>query len=129
MKTPFLGNEDIGPPFHVSPVTTIGTATLTNPGDVESYIQWTVIGPTLSVTVGVGGEDTIIPFAVPKGQKLIIDTDPRNLIAELNGKDVMNQLREFNYPALPPGEDIKLSLAMEGNGSVEARFIDRKSVV
>lgn len=122
VKTPFLGAEDIGPPFHVSPVTTIGTAKVTNPGDVESYIRWTVTGPTSTVTVGIGGENTVIPFPVPDQQKLVIDTDPRNLIAELNGVDVMNQLREFNYPALPPGEDIALSLAMEGNGSVEARF-------
>lgn len=122
VKTPFLGSEDIGPPFYVSPVTTIGTATLSNPGDVESYIRWTVTGPTLSVTVGIGGENTVVPFAVPDGKKLVIDTDPRNLIAELDGVDVMNQLREFNYPALQPGENVKLSLAMEGNGSVEARF-------
>lgn len=122
VKTPFLGPEDIGPPFYVSPVTTIGTATLSNPGDVESYIRWTVTGPTLSVTVGIGGENTVVPFAVPDGKKLVIDTDPRNLIAELDGVDVMNQLREFNYPALQPGENVKLSLAMEGNGSVEARF-------
>lgn len=119
---PFLGNEDIGPPFHVSPVATIGDAKVTNPGDVESYIQWTVTGETFTVTVGIGGENTVIPFAVPDGEKLLIDTDPRNLIAELSGVDVMNQLREFNYPALQPGEDIKLSLAMEGSGSVEARF-------
>lgn len=121
-KTPFLGTEDVGPPFFVSPATTIGTAKVTNPGDVESYIRWTVTGPTETVTVGIGGENTVIPFRVPDQQKLVIDTDPRNLIAELNGEDVMNQLREFNYPALPPGEDIRLSLAMEGEGSVEARF-------
>lgn len=126
VKTPFLGPEDVGPPFHVSPVTTIGTAKVTNPGDVESFIQWTVTGPTSSVTVGIGGEKTVVPFPVPDGQKLVIDTDPRNLIAELNGVDVMNQLREFNYPALQPGADIKLSLAMEGNGSVEARFTPYK---
>lgn len=121
-QVPFLGPEDIGPPFYVSPVSTIGTATITNPGDVDAFIQWTVIGPTESVTVGIGGKNTVVPFVVPDGQKLVIDTNPRNLIAELNGVDVMSRLREFNYPPLPPGEDIKLSLAMKGNGSVEARF-------
>ncbi|WP_461169263.1 hypothetical protein [Arthrobacter sp. Z1-15] len=122
-KTPLLGEEDIGPPLHISPVTTIGTAKVTNPGDVESYIRWTITGPTTSVTVGIGGENTVVPFPVPDGKKLVIDTDPRNLIAELDGVDVMNKLREFNYPALQPGANIRLSLAMEGAGSVEARFI------
>lgn len=127
-QVPFLGPDDKGPPFHVSRSTTLGSATLTNSGDVESYIQWTITGPTLSVTVGIGGENTVVPFPVPDGKKLIIDTDPRNLIAELNGVDVMNQLTEFNYPALQPGENIKLSLEMETGGvnadraSVEARF-------
>lgn len=121
-QVPFLGPADVGPPFFPSPATTLGTATLTNPGDVESFIRWTITGPTTSVTVGVGGENTVIPFSIPDGKKLVIDTDPRTLTAELNGVDVMNQLREFNYPELPPGEDVKLSLTMEGTGSVEARF-------
>lgn len=122
VQVPFLGPDDVGPPFYVSPSTTLGSAKLTNPGDVESFIEWTVTGPTLSVAVGIGEENTVVPFPVPDGEKLVIDTDPRNLIAELNGVDVMNRLTEFNYPALPPGEDIRLSLEMEGAGSVEARF-------
>lgn len=119
---PFLGPEDIGPPFYVSPVATIGTAKVTNPGDVETYLRWTITGPTSSVTVGIGGENTIIDFPVPEGRKLVIDTNPRNLIAELNGVDVMPQLRQFKYPALQPGVNIKLTLSMEGTGSVEAAF-------
>ena len=121
-QVPFLGPNDAGPPFIVSPSTTLGSASLTNSGDVESFIRWTITGPTTSVTVGIGGQNTVVPFPVPDGQKLIIDTDPRNLIAELNGVDVMARLTEFNYPALQPGENIKLSLSMEGTGSVEARF-------
>ena len=119
---PFLGDGDAGPPFHVSRAATLREATLTNPGDVESFIQWTVKGPTDSVMLGVGGENTVVPFHIPDGEKLIVVTDPRELTAELNGEDVMERLREFNYPVLPPGEDVKLSLAMEGAGSIEARF-------
>lgn len=121
-KVPFLGSTGHGPPFHPARKSTIETATLTNPGDVESFIHWTITGETFGVTVGIGRENTVVPFTVPEGQKLIIDTDPRNLTAELNGKDVMEQLTEFNYSALEPGQDIKLSLAMVGSGSVQARF-------
>lgn len=121
-RVPFLGPEDVGPPLYISPVATLGSATVTNSGDVETFIEWTVIGPTSGVTVGIGKEETIVPFQVPKGKKLVIDTNPRNLIAELDGVDVMDQLTKFSYPALQPGANIKLSLSMQGLGTVQARF-------
>lgn len=121
-QVPFLGETGYGPPFHVSPSMQLATATLTNPGDVESFLLYTITGPSTTAAVGIGGETTLIPFSIADGAKLVLDTDPRNLVAELGGVDVMDQLAEFNYPALPPGEDIALSLAMDGTGSIEARF-------
>ncbi|UYB35508.1 phage tail family protein [Arthrobacter koreensis] len=121
-KVPFLGPDGAAPPFFPSPAATLSTAKVTNPGDVETFIQWTITGPTETVTVGIGSARTVVPFPVPDGSKLVIDTNPRNLIAELDGVDVMERLSEFNYSPLPPGEGIALSLSRSGPGAVEARF-------
>lgn len=123
---PFLGPDDVGPPFFPSPASTIGDATVTNEGDVETYIAWTITGYTRTATIGIGPDKTPIPFEVPEGKKLIVDTNPRNLIAELDGEDVMHLLPDFGPPPLQPGQSIKLSLALDGTGSVEARFTPLK---
>lgn len=111
-----------GPPFNISPYQTIGTATVSNTGDDETFVKWTVIGPTSSVQVGVGGRVTVADFPVPDGSKLVINTDPRNFEATLDGVNVFPQLGAFEYEPLPPGENIQLSLAMTGTGTVQAEF-------
>lgn len=121
-QVPFLGPEGEAPPFFVSPAATLGTATLTNPGDVETFIRWTVRGPARSAQVGIDGVFTVLPVNVPDGSKLVVDTNPRNLIAELDGVDVMEQLGELNYEPLQPGESVELSLELDGTGSIEAAF-------
>jgi len=121
-QVPFLGPEGKAPPFFVSPAATLSSATLTNPGDVETFIRWTVVGPARSAQVGIDGVYTVLPVNVPDGSKLVVDTNPRNLIAELDGVDVMEQLGELNYEPLQPGESVELSLELDGTGSIEAAF-------
>lgn len=122
-QVPFLGASGLGPPFHVSPYQTIGNATVNNDGDLETFVKWTALGPTTSVQVGVGDGVAIANFSVPDGQKLVINTDPRNFEATLDGVDVMPMIERFDTDmTLPPGENIQLSLAMTGTGSVQAEF-------
>ena len=111
-----------GPPFVVSPASQLVAASLTNPGDVETFIEWTIVGPSSVASVGVNGAETVVAFEVPDGSRLVLDTDPRNLTAELDGVDVMERIPEFAYSPLPPGEDVALTLSMEGTGRIEARF-------
>lgn len=118
----FYGPDGSGPDFFISSSAQVSTAVVTNPGDVEAFVTWTVNGPTTAAVVGIGDDTTTVPFAIPDGSRLVLDTDPRQLTAELDGVDVMDQLTEFNYPALPPGEDVQLNLDLDGTGSVEAKF-------
>lgn len=121
-QLPFFGAAKLGPPFYVSPAATLVKASVTNPGDVETFIRWTVVGPASAASVGVGKTKTDIRFTIPAGSRLVIDTDPRNLTAELDGVDVMDRLPDFAWSALPPGEDVELNLSMNGTGRIEARF-------
>lgn len=125
----FFGAEGYGPPFFISPSSNFDTAVITNAGDVESYGKWTITGPATTVQVGVGDEVTFVGFEVPEGSKLILDSNPVNLIAELDGEDVMDQLPDYGPPPIPPGEDVKLGLAMDGTGKVQVEFKQLKVAV
>jgi hypothetical protein len=118
----FFGPTGYGPDFFISPSSQLESAIVTNSGDVESYAKWTITGPTDTVEVGVGEDVTPITFVLLEGQELILDSNPLNLIAELNGVDVMEQLPDFGPPPIPPGEDVKLGLSMDGTGKVQVEF-------
>lgn len=118
----WFGPTGYGPDWHISDYLRLETATMTNPGDVESYIKWTVTGPATTASVGVEGIVTPIPFAVPAGQKLIINTDPRSYEATLNGVNVMQQLPDFDSRPIPAGANIAMQLGIDGEGSVQAEF-------
>lgn len=121
--TDFFGPTGFGPPFNIgsSNSAVIETATLNNPGDVETYARWEAYGPFSTATVGLNGATVVLP-ALLAGDVIIIDTDPRNLTAEKNGVDIMKSLGFFDFAEIPPGEDIELSLGLIGTGKIVAGF-------
>ena len=122
-------------------------ATMDNPGDVESYPRWYIDGETIvvgdepSASVGVGDLIVSVPFAIPAGQCLVIESDPVNIGATLYdiapsgadmkpsdrviGVDLINpadrtaDLGEADFGAIPPGASVPLSLTVSGTGKVE----------
>lgn len=120
----FTGNDDVGaPPFHISPAQTVGDATLTNPGDVESWPVWEVHGPATFVSLAVGADVIEVPFTLAAGQTLVIDTGVP--IALLDGVDVTSQLARHDFAPIPPGGAADLSLDLSGDGWVRASFTPR----
>lgn len=101
---------------------TMGTATATNPGDVETHVVWEAHGPFASVTVGVGNELVVAPISALEGQVLTVDTDPEVQAVFLDGVDVTGQLDRAEFGTLPPGTDVPLSLAIAGTGVVTATY-------
>ena len=114
-----------GEGYYVSSGSTLGSATLTNPGDVDAHVKWTVRGPFSSVSVGVGGALVTAPITAVEGQTLVIDTDPAVQAAFLDGTDVTAQLTSAEFGVLPPGEAVPLSLTMAGTGIISAEFTPR----
>lgn len=100
-QIPFYGFRRFGPPFYHSPASQLATAKISNTGDVEAYLEWTIVGPSTSAVVGLDGELIRIPFPIERGQRLIIDTDPLNQIAELDGEDVMERIGFGNWNPAP----------------------------
>ena len=116
----------------------LGEATFTNDGDVPVYPVWTVLGATTAVSFGVGGADIIVPFAIPDGYAVQLDTDPVNGQVLWYGawdpvaKSIINPVDrtpELNpasaFVAIPRGQDKPLSIAMTGTGTVIAEVRNR----
>lgn len=117
------------------------TATIDNLGDVESYPRWYIDGEATTAAVGVDGVVVEVPFAVPAGHCLIVESDPDMIGATLydvtaaggelkpserivgehliNPVDKTADLGEADFAAVPPGESVPLSLTIAGAGMVE----------
>lgn len=111
----------------------LGSATFTNDGDVPAYPTWTVIGPTTAVSFGVGTSKVTVPFAVPSGYAVQLDTDPVNGqvlwygVWDAASKTITapaDRTTELDpasaFVAIPRGQDRPLTITMTGTGTVIA---------
>lgn len=113
----------LAPEFHISPAATFSSATISNPGNEPSYLTWTVEGPQDDLFLGVGGATIDVPFAVPDGSVLRIDTDPANQFATLDGVDVTTDLGFQTFAPVPARGTSPLSIAASGAGAVNAELV------
>lgn len=121
----FFGGAARAPLFNISSGSQLGSARITNDGDLEAWPVWTVTGPCSSVTVGVDGRTVQWNVALGEGDILVVDTDPTVQVAWLNGVDVTALLGSADFAPIPAGADRQLSLTMAGTGSVEATITPR----
>ncbi|MDO5743499.1 MAG: hypothetical protein Q4P23_03440 [Micrococcaceae bacterium] len=110
---------------------TLGSTAVSNDGDVPAYPIWTAVGPMTAVSFGVGGSDIVVPFDIPEGYAVQIDTDPINGQVLWYGlwdgskiTDPVDRTAELDpaskFVAIPRGQDRGLSIAMTGTGAVMA---------
>lgn len=136
---PFYGSE--GPVVNIASSYSAANAAMDNPGDVESYARWFVDGPTTAVSAGIGDLVVNVPFAVAAGTCLVIESDPDMIGATLYtisadglakkpservvGVDLVGpvdktaDLGEADFPPVPAGSQVPLSLEITGTGTVE----------
>lgn len=123
--------------YYLSSGMAIGNATFTNAGDVEAYPVWTAVGSptTTNVTFGVSGSVVTVPFAIPAGYAVQLDTDPvngqvlwygpwdaasRTITAPVDRTGMLDPTSKF--AAVPAGEDRQLQITMTGTGAVMAEL-------
>jgi hypothetical protein len=111
-----------GAGYTISSGSPLETATITNPGDVETFLRWEVAGPCTSVTVGVNGATIIAPVTLDAGEVMVIDTDPEVQAAYVGDTDVTIQLTKAEFAPIPSGESVELSLFMTGTGTIQAEL-------
>jgi hypothetical protein len=118
---------------YLSPGGTIDKAVFSNPGDVPAYPKWTAIGATTAVSFGVGDRSVIVPFEIPEGYAVQIDTDPVDGRILWYGQwdtttktiiDPVDRTAELDpasaFVAIPAGQDRELAITMTGTGTVIA---------
>lgn len=124
----FTGEDDEAPPYWISGATSLGSASLHNPGDVDGYLTWTIkggdSGGLTSGTIAADG-GTLEFGAVGEGETLVIDTDPTRPVALLDGVDVTGSLDVWDPRPLPAGVTSDLSISLVGNGTIRASFTPR----
>ncbi|AXH44398.1 minor tail protein [Arthrobacter phage Kumotta] len=130
--------------FNIGSGAELSRATIDNLGDVESYASWFIDGDTTSASVGVGSQVVDVPFSVPAGKCLVIESDPERIGATMYdvaagaeakkpserifGVDLVNpvdrsaDLGEADFAPVPAGAKVQLSLSVVGTGMVEARL-------
>jgi hypothetical protein len=103
----------------ISESSSIAEAKVRNTGDVPAFPRWKVTGPTSNVVLGFGGKLITVPFEVPEGQQLVVETEPGAQSAYLDGVKVTRQLgSSAKFAPVPAGEEVALSLEMSGTGRV-----------
>jgi hypothetical protein len=141
--TPVTGIWSVSPPknfqntdpvdnsrvFWISSGSTLANANINNPGDVQAWPVYTVVGPSTSATVG----GVTVPFEVPAGKALRIDTAPGPLSqtalfgdwvdgAVINTTDRTRELGTIDFAPIQPGTGKALTLSMVGSGEIRAEL-------
>lgn len=123
----FTGPSDSAPDFYVSGATTVGSAALSNPGDVDAHLAWTIKGTGTGLTSvriqAAGGDMLYGPIAA--GSTLTIRTDPVSPIALLNSTDVSGAVSPWDPRPIPAGETSPLLVTLVGQGTAQASFTPR----
>lgn len=119
----------LNPYFTVSSAEVLGSATITNPGDVDAWPSWSIAGPATLVTItrtDTGDSFVLDPNAsgiahgnLLTGQTVTVVTDPPSV----RYQDNTNWIGALNWPSavlwgLQPGEnDMIIELDGAGTGS------------
>jgi hypothetical protein len=118
---------------YYSPGGSLESAAFKNDGDEALWPVWTAIGPMQSVSFGPLGGSIIVPFEIPAGFAVKIDTNPADPTARVlwygqwnattrTITNPVNRSGELNsatrYMPILPGESQKLNISMSGIGTV-----------
>ncbi|MBT8162790.1 MULTISPECIES: hypothetical protein [Arthrobacter] len=123
---------------YLSPGGSLDSATFSNDGDVPSYPVWTVVGPVTAVSFGVAGKNIIVPFEIPAGYAVQIDTNPVDGQVLWYGHwddvakvitDPVDRTTDLDptsaFVPIPRGQDRPLSFTMTGTGAIEVAVTNK----
>ncbi len=120
----FFGNGSSATPFYIIKSTGGADSTLTNNGDQDAWITWTIEGPMTSFDLEIGGQHIAGAITVDAGDTLTIETSPLNQIAYLSdGTKVTRDLTSADFAPLPAtGLPVNVGIDVVGTGTITASF-------
>jgi hypothetical protein len=120
----FFGNGSSATPFYIIKSTGGADTTLTNNGDQDAWITWTIEGPMTSFDLEIDGKHVAGAIEVDEGDTLTIETSPLNQLAYLSdGTKVTRYLTEADFTPLPAtGAPVNVGIDVVGTGTITASF-------
>lgn len=111
--------------YRIGPLRAVGSATLTNRGDVPMIPSWVVTGPATGVVIRVQDGDTVSeisgPVSVASGQTCEINpADGALLRAGSTTTDVTAAFVKWGSTRVQPGRSVDATLEVQGGGSISA---------
>ena len=115
--------------FNLMSSSTVATATVANPGDVDAWPTYTITGPVSSFSATISGGTVSSVTNVIAGAVLVIDTDPTVQIATLTvdsvASNVTRDLVGVDWRPVPAGGSVTLDVTLIGTGSLLVTFAPR----
>jgi len=120
----FFGNGSSATPFYIVKSTGGADTTLTNSGDADAWITWTITGPMTSFDLELGGHHIAGTITLTAGETLTIETSPLNQIAYKNdGTKVTRLLSSADFTPLPAtGSPVNVGIDVGGTGKIPSAF-------
>lgn len=111
------GSGTKGPPFVLGLPQAATSASVYNPGDVQAWVRWTLVGPG-SFTVGVGSDQVAFPIALARDQIVKIDSDPRRqtIVNATTGQNLWPIMGSsaVRFAPIPPGDSQPILIQVTG---------------
>lgn len=121
-----------GPPFYLSASTGTQSYTVDNPGDVDAWPLWSIVGPAVSFQVGIGSRTIAGAITIPADRTLLIDTNPNAQTAvlvdtaayQLDGTQAnvarvrFQDFSAIDFAPVPRGTSVQLTMTINGSGAV-----------
>ena len=114
--TPFYGPTGAGWPLYISASGVAADAWVSNSGQGDMWLKWTIVGPASSVLVGVT-DSGVLSYSgtVAAGEIVEIDTDPAHravteVVSGANRYGFVNG----SYAPVPVGDRVPLTIQAEG---------------
>ena len=115
--------------FNLMSSSTVASATVSNPGNVDAWPTYTITGPVSEFSATISGGTVSSVTDVIAGAVLVIDTDPTVQIATLtvDGVDtnVTRDLVGVDWRPVPKGGSVALDVTLIGTGSLVVTFSPR----
>lgn len=125
----FFGPTGYGPPFFISSSNVLSTATLENPGDLESPPLYTLDGPITAFDVAIDGHHIAGSLPLEAGQHIVLNAALDALSADLIDVDGTvtpipdSQLDRVDYARVPRGASVPLEASISGSGGLTVELV------
>lgn len=128
--SPFYGGTGFGPPFYVSAANSMGQQSIANPGDVDAWPVWELVGPVSAFSIAAGTATLAGTPNLLAGERLVIDSGEDAKSATryaVDGTPTLwtPNLTSYGFASVPAGTSTTFAVSLTGSGTATATIVPR----